>query len=153
MTLAPKPIEPGRLRPEMDLLEAGEGAATDKQDVGSVDLQEFLLRMLAAMLFTTGRARLLDHDRLVAQFAGLVRTTSTGGRDKVDNGKNGSDDLCNAAAGALVAAVAGRSERRLHAIGIPSAGSPAWSNVHPKDEVPNTGSSIGLGYDGVRGWH
>src|SRR5262249_27451489 len=36
--------------PRNDLLEAGEGAATDKQDVGSVDLQEFLLWMLAATL-------------------------------------------------------------------------------------------------------
>jgi hypothetical protein len=33
-----------------DLLEAGEGAAADEQDVGGVDLQEFLLRMLAAAL-------------------------------------------------------------------------------------------------------
>ena len=33
-----------------DLLEAGEGAAADEQDVGGVDLQEFLLRMLAPAL-------------------------------------------------------------------------------------------------------
>ena len=33
-----------------DLLEAREGAAADEQDVGRVDLQEFLLRMLAAAL-------------------------------------------------------------------------------------------------------
>ncbi len=33
-----------------DLLEAGEGAAADEQDVGRVDLQEFLLRMLAPAL-------------------------------------------------------------------------------------------------------
>ena len=33
-----------------DLLEAGEGAAADEQDVGGVDLQELLLRMLAAAL-------------------------------------------------------------------------------------------------------
>ena len=33
-----------------DLLEAREGAAADEQDVGRVDLEEFLLRMLAAAL-------------------------------------------------------------------------------------------------------
>src|SRR3546814_10645902 len=33
-----------------DLLEAGEGAAADEEDVGRVDLQELLLRMLAATL-------------------------------------------------------------------------------------------------------
>ena len=36
--------------PEMILLQAGEGAAADEQDVGGVDLQELLLRMLAAAL-------------------------------------------------------------------------------------------------------
>src|ERR1700722_902457 len=33
-----------------ELFQAGEGAAADEQDVGGVDLQEFLLRMLAAAL-------------------------------------------------------------------------------------------------------
>ena len=37
-----------------DLLEAGKGAAADEQDVGRVDLQEFLLRMLAAALRRDG---------------------------------------------------------------------------------------------------
>src|SRR5262245_23153248 len=42
-TLALKPIE-------ADLLEPIEGAAAHEQDVGGVDLQEFLLRMLASAL-------------------------------------------------------------------------------------------------------
>jgi hypothetical protein len=53
-------------------------------------------------LFTSGRVRLLDHKRLVGQFASLERRTSSLGRDRVDHGPNGHDDLCNAAAGALV---------------------------------------------------
>jgi hypothetical protein len=53
-------------------------------------------------LFMSGRARLLDNRRLVSQFSGLVRTTNPMGRDKVDHGKGGRDDCCNAAAGALV---------------------------------------------------
>lgn len=58
----------------------------------------------AAPLFTTGRARLLDNARLVAQLCGLERRTMSGGRDRVDHGPHGHDDLANSAAGALVLA-------------------------------------------------
>jgi hypothetical protein len=61
----------------------------------------------ALPLFTSGRAQLLDNRRLVAQFAGLERRTSSGGRDRIDHGPNGHDDLCNAAAGAMVLASQG----------------------------------------------
>jgi hypothetical protein len=54
--------------------------------------------------FTSGRARLLDHARMVGQFCSLERTTAPSGRDKVDHGKGGHDDLCNAVAGAMVLA-------------------------------------------------
>jgi hypothetical protein len=52
-------------------------------------------------LFTSGRARLVDNKKLVTQFASLERRTSSVGRDRVDHGREGHDDLCNAAAGAL----------------------------------------------------
>jgi hypothetical protein len=52
-------------------------------------------------LFTSGRARILDNRKLVTQFASLERRTSSVGRDRVDHGREGHDDLCNAAAGAL----------------------------------------------------
>ncbi len=55
-------------------------------------------------LFTSGRARLIDNPRLVAQFAALERRTFSTGRDRVDHGRNGHDDLANAAAGALTLA-------------------------------------------------
>jgi hypothetical protein len=58
-------------------------------------------------LFTSGRARLLDNRRMVTQFAGLERRTSPIGKDRVDHGPGGHDDLCNAAAGALVLAASG----------------------------------------------
>jgi hypothetical protein len=130
-------------------------------------------------LFTTGRVRLISNDRLVAQFAGLVRTTSPGGRDKVEKPKNGSDDVANAAAGALVLAAAVTERRGAKAIGVEtfgsasgaggmvadgkyiaarqphiSAASPGYAEPehNERDEVPNTGSSLGLGYDPVRGW-
>ena len=54
-------------------------------------------------LFTAGRARLIDSPRLVSQFSALERRTFSTGRDRVDHGP-GHDDLCNAAAGALVLA-------------------------------------------------
>jgi hypothetical protein len=57
----------------------------------------------ALPLFTSGRVRLLDNKRLVAQFASLERRTSSGGKDRVDHGPGGHDDVCNSAAGALVA--------------------------------------------------
>jgi hypothetical protein len=53
-------------------------------------------------LFTSGRARLLDNPRLAAQFAGLERRTSRAGKDRIDHGPGGADDVANAAAGALV---------------------------------------------------
>jgi hypothetical protein len=55
-------------------------------------------------MFTSGRVQLLDNKRLVSQFASLERRTSPIGKDRVDHGPGGHDDLCNAAAGALVQA-------------------------------------------------
>ncbi len=56
----------------------------------------------ALPMLTSGRVRLLDNKRLVNQFASLERRTSPGGRDRVDHGPGGHDDLCNAAALALI---------------------------------------------------
>jgi hypothetical protein len=44
-------------------------------------------------LFTSGRVRLLDNRRLVTQFAGLERKTSSIGKDRVDHGRGGFDDV------------------------------------------------------------
>ena len=55
-------------------------------------------------LFTSGRARLLDNQRLVNQFANLERRTFPSGKDKIDHERGRHDDLCNAAAGALTLA-------------------------------------------------
>jgi hypothetical protein len=63
----------------------------------------------ALPLFTGGRAKLLDDKRLVSQFVSLERRTSSVGKDKVDHGPGGHDDLCNSAAGALVLAAGTRS--------------------------------------------
>jgi hypothetical protein len=55
-------------------------------------------------MFTSGRVRLLDQLRLAAQFLGLERRTARGGKDSIDHGPSGHDDVCNSAAGALVLA-------------------------------------------------
>jgi hypothetical protein len=55
-------------------------------------------------LLNSGRVELLDHSRLITQFASLERRTARGGRDSVDHAPGGRDDVCNAAAGALVLA-------------------------------------------------
>jgi len=56
----------------------------------------------ATPLFTSGRVRLLDNRRLVNQLASLERRTSSGGKDRIDHGVSGSDDVANAVAMALV---------------------------------------------------
>lgn len=55
-------------------------------------------------LLTSGRARLLDSQRLIGQFANLERRASPMGRDRIDHPAGAHDDLSNAAAGALVLA-------------------------------------------------
>ena len=58
-------------------------------------------------LLTSGRARLLDSQRLVGQLANLERRASPMGRDRIDHPAGAHDDLSNAAAGALVLASEG----------------------------------------------
>lgn len=47
------------------------------------------------------RVELLDLPRLRAQFLGLERRVARGGRDSLDHGPGGHDDVANAAAGAI----------------------------------------------------
>jgi hypothetical protein len=58
-------------------------------------------------LVTSQRVALLDHPKLVQEALGLERRTARGGRDSIDHGPQGHDDLLNAAAGALVLAAQG----------------------------------------------
>jgi hypothetical protein len=58
----------------------------------------------ALPMFSSGRIRLLDNQRLVSQLAALERKTAPGGRDRVDHPRNQKDDVANAACGALVLA-------------------------------------------------
>jgi hypothetical protein len=51
-------------------------------------------------IFTSGRARLLDNQRVISQFSALQRRTFSTGRSRIDPGV-GHDDLCNSAAIAM----------------------------------------------------
>jgi hypothetical protein len=53
-------------------------------------------------LFTSGRAHILDHKRLISQFASLERRVTPRGRDKID--ARGHEDCTNAAAIAMTLA-------------------------------------------------
>jgi hypothetical protein len=64
------------------------------------------LYQAALPLLNGHRVELLDEPRLLAQLGTLERRTSRGGRDSVDHAPGGHDDVANAAAGALVLAVA-----------------------------------------------
>jgi hypothetical protein len=49
------------------------------------------------------RVQLLDHPRLVSQLSALERRVAWGGRDSIDHGPGGHDDVANAVAGAVMA--------------------------------------------------
>lgn len=59
-------------------------------------------------LINSRRVDLLDNATLVLQLANLERRTVRSGRDSIDHAPGAHDDLANAAAGALVAAVEGK---------------------------------------------
>ncbi len=82
-----------------------------------------------------GRVKLLDHPRLFTQLCGLERKTARGGRDSIDHGPGGHDDLANATAGALVEAARERTRvsiscfgepRRFDPLGNPVSGNGSW---------------------------
>ena len=71
---------------------------------------------LAALPMVMSRqVALLDDTRLVAQLSGLERRAGREGRDSVDHGPGGHDDIANAAAGAIVLALAAEA----HGIDLP----------------------------------
>jgi hypothetical protein len=53
-------------------------------------------------LINSGRARLLDDQRLISQLCSLERRTARGGRDSIDHPPGAHDDVANAACGVLV---------------------------------------------------
>lgn len=54
-------------------------------------------------MLNSGQVELLDHPRMVAQFARLERRVARGGKDSIDHAPGGHDDVANAVAGAVAA--------------------------------------------------
>jgi hypothetical protein len=65
-------------------------------------------------LFTSGRVRLLDHEKLIDQFAGLRRRVQPGGREHIDHAPAAHDDLSNAAAGAMTLCTGKKAPMVIH---------------------------------------
>jgi hypothetical protein len=68
------------------------------------ELNRSELYLATLPLLNSGRVALLDNQRMATQFVGLERRTSRSGKDTVDHGRGGHDDVANAVAGALVLA-------------------------------------------------
>jgi hypothetical protein len=66
-------------------------------EVGSKPKSDLYRDMLP--LINSKRVDLLEHDRLVMQLVGLERRTARSGRDSIDHGPGGHDDLSNVVAG------------------------------------------------------
>lgn len=99
------------------------------------DLYRDLLPVL-----NSGRVELPDDRRFVAQLCGLERRTARGGRDSIDHGPGGHDDLANVVAGAV--AVASRTR----------AAPFIW--VAGSEPIPSgrQGSFCGVAGDGSERW-
>jgi hypothetical protein len=89
----------------------------------------------------SGTCELLDHARLLKQFAGLERRTARGGKDSVDHAPRHHDDVANAAAGALVLAAHEPApswvtwgDRVPTPPPPPTPGTPAWIAARAADE-------------------
>ncbi len=67
----------------------------------------------AAVLFTSGRARLVENARMIHQFAQLERRAVSSGRDRVSHPLGTHDDLANAVAGALVMVAVDRRPQQI----------------------------------------
>jgi len=77
-------------------------------------------------LINSGRVKLLDNQRLVTQLLGLERNTARGGKDSIDHGRGGHDDLANATAGALASSLARRPNARIGTIDFARTGRVSW---------------------------
>jgi hypothetical protein len=83
-------------------------SAVERQGIKYVTCEKNRSQLYLELLpmVNSGEVELLDSPRLIAQFCGLERRTSRGGRDTIDHapGPDSHDDCANAVAGAIVGA-------------------------------------------------
>ena len=89
---------------------------------GAIPQARHRLRPRRLAIVNSGRVRLLNNRRLVAQLIGLERRTSRAGRDSIDRAPSAHDDLANSAAGALVLALAKKPQTRVGTIDFAKTG-------------------------------
>ena len=104
------------------------------------------------------RIRLLDHPRLIAQLTNLERRVARGGRDSIDHGPGGHDDLANAAAGALTLTINEKRPALIHTkdmVGITGAPSPTPTFVDVIFATLFIGQDglVGTCYFAWQSWH
>ncbi|WP_334539576.1 terminase large subunit domain-containing protein [Bradyrhizobium sp. AZCC 1708] len=88
-------------------------------------------------LLNSRRVELLDQAKLTNQFVGLERRTARGGRDSIDHAPGAHDDLCNAAAGAILTAYgADRSRLRMFTVVDGLASGSGGIELDPKTGRP-----------------
>ena len=75
-----------------------------KFDVRPSKLTKSQIYLELVPLINSEQVELPNHKRLIAQLCGLERRTSRAGRDTIDHGPGGHDDLINSVGGALVMA-------------------------------------------------
>ena len=78
----------------------------------------------------SGKVLLLGNKRLVSQLVGLERSTARGGRESIDHARGGHDDVANAAAGALLQAIARLPAMRMGC--IDPTGRITWRSEEPR---------------------
>lgn len=92
---------------------------------------------------------LLDDAKLVGQLTALERRTARTGKDAIDHGPGGHDDLVNAAAGALVLAGARpefHAARSIHVVdGRPRRRRPTWPPAPPTARATRSPATAGTG--------
>jgi hypothetical protein len=71
-----------------------------RYDLSAKPKSELYLDFLPALNSAT--TELLDHPKLVAQLVGLERRVGRSGKELIDHGPGGHDDVCNAVAGVVV---------------------------------------------------
>jgi len=59
------------------------------------------LYLAALPVLTSGKVELPDHTRLIRQLRGLERRTARSGKDSVDHGPRGKDDIANSVCGLI----------------------------------------------------
>lgn len=100
---------------------AGEWPASRFQSVGvhyiGAERTRSELYLTFLPLLTAQRVELPDNRKLLHQLASLERRTQRSGKDSVDHGRSGHDDLANAVAGVCVLAAA-RNRQRMDSVAI-----------------------------------